>query len=77
MKTPDAFVCGATTGEIPVNVNVVPAAGEGNVTVIVPVEIKQVGWVTLAVGADGAPIAAFMVNKVAVDVHPPTVVVTL
>ena len=56
-----------------------PAAGEGAVTVIVPVVVVHVGCVvTEAVGAAGALGAALIVTAVAAEVHPdPFLTVTL
>ena len=48
-----------------------PAAGAGDVTVIVPVEIVQLaGDVTVAVGAAGALGAASTVTLVAAEIQP-------
>ena len=48
-----------------------PAAGDGEVTVIVPVEAAQsTGDVAEAVGAAGAPGAALTVTEVAEEIQP-------
>ena len=47
----------------------IPAAGAGVLTVIVPVATVQVGCVGVAVGAAGADGAA-LINWVAVEIHP-------
>ena len=47
------FVTDGTAGAVPVTVNTVPAAGAGEVTVIVPVGTAQVASVFENAGADG------------------------
>src|SRR5665811_1662035 len=77
VNNPVALVTGATTGVIPVTVYEIPEPLAGAVTFIVPVETIQVGcFVTLAVGAAGAPVTTLMVKGVAVDTHSALVVVT-
>ena len=49
---------------------VIPAAGTGEVMVIVPVGVVQVGCVSVAAGAAGANGAALIVQLVAADIHP-------
>lgn len=53
-NTPVAFVTAATTGLVPVTVYVIPAAGKGAVTVIVPVGTAQTGWIVATDGVDGS-----------------------
>ena len=50
---------------------VIPAAGAGAVTVIVPVAVLQVGCVSVRVGAAGADGAAFIMLTVTLDMQPP------
>jgi hypothetical protein len=49
---------------------VIPAAGAGELTVIVPVATAHVGCVGVAVGAAGVCGCALIVMGVAADMHP-------
>jgi hypothetical protein len=42
----------------------------GEVTVIVPVDIRQVGWIVVATGAEGATGAVLIVTSVPGDTQP-------
>jgi hypothetical protein len=42
----------------------------GEVTVIVPVDTRQVVWMIVAAGAEGAPGAGSIVTGVPVDIQP-------
>jgi hypothetical protein len=42
----------------------------GEVTVIVPVVNRQVGWMVVAAGVEGAPGAALIVSDVPGDIQP-------
>ena len=48
----------------------IPAAGAGEVMVIVPVGVVHVGWVSVAVGAAGVKGAALIVQLAAAETHP-------
>ena len=51
VKIPVELVTAATTGFVPVAVNVIPVPGDGAVTVIVPVARVQFGCTNVVVGA--------------------------
>ena len=64
-KIPDVFVY-----VLPSMLKKIPAAGAGEVTVIVPVATEHVGWITSARGAAGVSGEALTVTAVGADMHP-------
>ena len=55
---------------VPSMLYVIPAAGAGVFTVIIPVAREHVGWVGVTVGAAGAAGAGFIVTDVAEERQP-------